>query len=230
MKLMKSALVAIAGLSLVAMSCQSAPAEKKSDTKAAKPVAEKPVGNTADVSKGTPTVDGEMDDLYASATVLKTEAKTMGDTDVYAEGRLLWDESFLYVFIDVKDPVLSDKSPNVWEQDSVEIVIDQNNGKTGAYQADDGQYRVGFKGVKSYGGNAVSKSFQAVAKTTDTGYVVEAAIPLNKVPGAAGNLMGFDFQVNEDPGKGTRTAIRCWNDTTNTNYQSTKNFGTITLK
>ena len=155
---------------------------------------------------------------------------TMGETDVYAEGRLLWDENFLYVFIDVKDPVLSDKSPNVWEQNSVEIVIDQNNGKSAAYQGDDAQYRVGYKGGKSFGGNAVSKSFQSAAKITDTGYVVEVAIPLSKVPGAAGNVMGFDFQVNEDNGKGTRNAIRCWNDTTNTNYQSTKNYGTITLK
>jgi endo-1,4-beta-xylanase len=223
--------------SLFAFSCESAPAAKAAPAKAAEPAktvakAEpaKPTGKTLDVTKGTPTIDGEIDDAWKAATVIKTESKAMGTSVAYINARLLWDEKFLYVLAEVSDPVLSDKSPNVWEQDSIEMVIDQNNGKTGAYQADDAQYRVGYKGGKSFGGNAVQAQFQSAAKIVTGGYIIEAAIPLNKVPGAAGNVMGFDIQINEDDGKGTRSGILCWNDTTNTNYQSTKNYGTITLK
>ncbi len=230
MKIVKTALF-VAAASMVMIACQSSPAETKaSAAKAeAKPAAEKPVGNTAEVKKGTPIIDAVMDDLYADAQVLKTEALTDGDTDVYAEVRALWDEEYIYVFFDVKDPVLSAKNPNEWEHDSVEVVVDQNNGKTKTYQADDAQYRVNYKNQKSYGTNANSKLFQSATATTDTGYVVEMAIPLHKVPGAAGNLVGIDFQVNEDSGNGRRSAIRCWNDATNTNYMSTLNLGTITL-
>jgi len=232
MKIVKTALF-VAAASMVMIACQSSPAETKAAAPAApaeeKPAVEKPVGNTADVKKGTPEIDAVMDDLYADAQVLKTEAVTEGDTDVYAEVRALWDEEYIYVFFDVKDPVLSSKNANEWEHDSVEVVIDQNNGKTKAYQGDDAQYRVNYKNQKSYGTGASTKLFKSATATTDTGYVVEMAVPLHKVPGAAGNLVGIDFQVNEDNGSGRRTAIRCWNDTTNTNYMSTANLGTITL-
>ncbi len=230
MKKMRLLLAALAVVSLIAVSCQSGPDAKADGAKPAKPAKAKPVGNTADVFKGTPEVDAEMDDLYAEAQVLKTEAATEGETDVFAEARLLWDEEYLYVYIEVTDPVLSDKNKNEWEQDSVEVVIDQNNGKTGSYQSDDAQYRINFNNKVSFGTNGNSKLFKSAARVTDTGYVVEVAVPLNKVPGAAGNEVGFDVQVNEDDGSGRRTAIRCWNDVTNTNYMSTKNFGTIYLK
>jgi len=227
MKMMKGALIVAASLSVFALSCQSTPTEKKADAAAA-PAA--PAGKTAEVTKGTPVIDGIMDDLYAVSEVLVTDTKTEGETDVYAEARLLWDENFLYAFIDVKDPVLSDKNGNAWEQDSIEVVIDQNNAKSRSYQLDDAQYRVNFKGVVSFGTNANTKDFKSVAVITETGYVVEVAIPLHKVPGAAGNSVGFDVQVNEDNGRGSRTAIRCWSDKTNTNYLSTANYGTLTLK
>ena len=49
--------------------------------------------------------------------------------------------------------------PNVWEQDSVEIFVDQNNGKTDVYQEDDGQYRMNFNNARSFGGHAGEDNF-----------------------------------------------------------------------
>jgi endo-1,4-beta-xylanase len=232
------ALCLIAGVSLLAFSCQSTePA--KTETKAAKatvapaatPAPAAATGKVANVKKAAITVDGTMEDAWKAADVLKTEAVAMGDgKSAYAEFRVLWDENFLYVLADVKDAKLSDSNSNAWEQDSIEIVIDQNNGKTAKYQADDGQYRISFKNKVSSGGAADTAKLKSATAVTATGYIVEAAIPFTKIAAAAGTKIGFDLQVNDDSGKGARTGIKCWSDTTNNNYQSTVNFGTLTLQ
>lgn len=188
-------------------------------------------GKTANVKKATITVDGTVEDAWKDADILKTEAVAMGDgKSAYAEFRLLWDDNFLYVLADVKDVKLSASNSNAWEQDSIEIVIDQNNGKTAKYEADDGQYRINFKNKVSSGGAADTSKLKSATAVTATGYILEAAIPFTKVKPAAGAKIGFDLQVNDDSGKGARTGIKCWNDTTNNNYQSTSNFGTLTLQ
>jgi endo-1,4-beta-xylanase len=227
MKRVKCALGLLAGLSLLAFSCQSTAPAKTETAKASPAAAEKPTGNMANVKAGTPVIDGTMDDMWKACDVLKTESKVMGDSGAYAEVRLLWDADYLYVLADVKDAKLSDSNPNAWEQDSVEIMLDQNNGKTKSYQADDAQYRVSIKNKVS-GTNTSSKMNSAVSVTA-TGYIVEAALPLSKVKGAEGVVMGFDIQVNDDNGGGARTSIRAWNDSSNTAYQNTSVFGTITF-
>lgn len=123
---------------------------------------------------------------------------------------------------------LSDASPNAWEQDSVEIFLDQNNRKTATYEEDDGQYRINYNNVRSFGGHADQDNFTSVTKIIEGGYIVEAAIALDKIVPEKGTVVGFDFQVNNDQdGDGKRDSVVNWADSTGQSYQNTSKFGVL---
>ena len=162
----------------------------------------------------------------AASPVLMT-VKTSGYTEEGSQFRVLWDDGYLYVLTEVVDPSLDDKSSIVHEQDTVEVFVDQNNGKTTIYEPDDGQYRVSFRNFASFNGGD-STNFKSRTMVIPGGYRVEMAIPLYAVKPAPGVLMGFDVQIN-DATSGARTGIRNWANDTNMGYLDTSGFGLLVL-
>ena len=98
---------------------------------------------------GTPVVDGVIDDVWEKAGVIVPEIKS--STGVQAEGefRVLWDDYALYILFVVKDPVLNAAGINAYEQDSVEIFLDEANDKALSYRSDDVHYRVNYENRQS---------------------------------------------------------------------------------
>ncbi|OAS17909.1 endo-1,4-beta-xylanase [Paenibacillus oryzisoli] len=186
----------------------------------------------ASASYGTPVIDGEMDSKWANAPVYTTDVIVEQHNNAVAKAQLraMWDVQNLYVYAIVLDSNLSDANANAWEQDSVEIFVDQNNGKTDIYQGDDGQYRINFKNGKTVGGHATSNNYTSATKIVDGGYVVEAAIALDTITPQAGNVIGFDLQVNNDQDGGSRDSVFSWNDPTGQSYQNTSRFGVLKLE
>jgi endo-1,4-beta-xylanase len=184
--------------------------------------------STLQVKQGTPVIDGTEDEVWAYANELSTDVWVQGSFGSTAKTKLLWDSGRLYVYTVVTDALLSDASSNAHEQDSVEIFLDPNNGKTELYDADDAQYRINFKNAKSYNGAAAADKIQSAVRLTEDGYVIEAAIEIPAVP--AGSVMGFDLQVNNDEdGNGTRDSVAIWNDSTGQSYRSSALFGAVQL-
>ncbi|PWW06249.1 GH35 family endo-1,4-beta-xylanase [Paenibacillus cellulosilyticus] len=179
---------------------------------------------------GSVVIDGNEDaNVWSKAKTIATSRQVNGQGGATGTAKVIWDDQYLYVLATVTDPVLSDKSSNPWEQDSVELYVDRNNHKTAAYEADDGQYRINFKNVQSVGGSGASLSqLTSAAKLTENGYVVEARIAL---PGAkVGQTIGFDFQINDDADDdGVRDAVRIWSDTSDMSWSTTEKFGQLLL-
>ena len=140
----------------------------------------------------------------------------------------MWDENYLYVIADITDKLLNKSNKNEWEQDSVEIFIDQNNNKTAHYQEDDAQIRINFENELS-GSGYNKEALKSQTTVTETGYIVEVAIPLDKVQVKAGDLVGFDFQVNDSDESGTRTGVVTWCDGSGGSYANTSGFGNLRL-
>ena len=178
--------------------------------------------------RGTPVIDAEEDAVWANAEVVTTSVWVLGKSGSTATVRTLWDDEHLYVYAVVTDSLLSNAAADAWEQDSFEVFVDQNNAKTAFYEADDGQYRVNYENVQSFGGAASADTITSATKIIPGGYIVELAITLDAITPQAGMLMGVDFQVNNDEnGDGVRDSVVLWNDPTHQSYQDTSRLGVL---
>ncbi|MBN1427390.1 MAG: endo-1,4-beta-xylanase [Anaerolineae bacterium] len=177
---------------------------------------------------GTPVIDAEEDPVWTTANEITTDVWVMGDSGSTAKVKTLWDSQYLYVYAVVTDSLLTKVSANVWEQDSIEVFVDQNNAKTDTYQPDDGQYRVNFDNEQSFNGGATAEKIKSATKIIDGGYIVELSIRLDAITPAEGLRIGFDFQVNNDEDNdGVRDSVAMWHDPTGQSYQNTSKLGLL---
>ena len=195
------------------------------------PAAPKPLAppKQGEAGFGTIVVDGKIDASWNSAKTMILKVVGAGKPDVSAKTRVKWDNNFLYVLMEVTDPVLDNKSKNDYEKDSVEVYLDENNAKATAYDKDDAQYRVTFENVKSFGSNGADAKFVSSVVVGNGGYLVEMAIPFRTIKPAADMIIGFEAQVNDADGNGVRKGILKWNDPTDNSYLSALNWGEIKL-
>ena len=188
---------------------------------------------TVKAHKGTPTVDGKIDDIWKSVPRIKTdrsvvehEALPEGQKPATAWAKTLWDDGHLYVLAEVSDPKVSVDNTEPWETDSIEIFVDPNLSKAGSYDDDDGQYRTDAEGGETVGSNDDSDNYKSAVTKVDGGYIVEARI---KMETKAGKKIGFDLQVNNDAGDGWRQSTMKWNDATNETYQCLEAIGELEM-
>ena len=181
------------------------------------------------VKKGTVVVDGEADDA-AWATVKELPLTINMGAEVEANAKVLWDDEKLYVLVNVKDAVLNKDNSNAWEQDSVEVFIDENNAKSSSYQADDKQYRISYENVHSFNGTkCVEENLESAAFVTADGYRIEAAFKWTDLAPAVGSQVGFELQINDANANGKRSGTLSWADKSGNGYASPAVFGTILL-
>ncbi|WP_117215083.1 endo-1,4-beta-xylanase [Allorhizocola rhizosphaerae] len=177
-----------------------------------------------------PIIDGIADPVWARAREIATTVQVIGTGGATARARLLWDNEYLYVLARVTDASLDESSPNPYEQDSIEIFVDPDNGKTTGYDDDDTQYRISFTNRQTVGGGLAIDPTNLTSATAAVpgGYVVEARIALDTISPRDGSLLGFDLQVNDATG-GRRTAASSWHDPTGAAYVNTSRWGVLRL-
>ena len=164
---------------------------------------------------------------YGVGNVLLDAGTAPADAnDLSGTWRTLWDDTNLYVYVDVTDDILTNDSVNPWDDDSIEIYIDGDNSKTTSYDfANDIQYVFGWndvavvapEGYNSPAGRTDQVVFSMV--NTGTGYRLEAAIPWAEIFGtptvpSAGDLVGIEVHVNDDDTGGARDHKIAWLNTT----------------
>ncbi len=181
-----------------------------------------------------PVIDGERDELYNSSKMVETLNCILRPTDgsEAANGKfeLLWDDEYLYAFVEVTDSVLNRMSAQPHEQDSIEIFVDENNQKTSTYEdSGDMQYRVNFQNWVTFNGKDSKYEFESVSIETETGYIVEARWKPQTIKLEDGITLGMDFQVNDAGEGGFRQGIKTWSAVDNTGYTSTSVYGEMTL-
>lgn len=191
-----------------------------------------PTSKEATALKGTPVIDAEVDAKWAAAESF--QPKYLSDVNKSAPEatvRLLWDENNIYVLAEVKDSGLNASGGNLWEHDSMEFFVDENNEKTTSYQADDRHYRVNYQNLKSGGTNVTPSLFTSAARTVEGGYIIEAQLPLTSITAAEGTVIGFDTGASDDSNAdGIRDNSTMWSNRSMNSFASTQWFGNVTLK
>ena len=181
------------------------------------------------VKMGTIKVDGVADD--SAWTQVESFPLTINlGADVTATAKLLWDTKYLYVLMDVQDAVLNSDAKDEYQQDSIEVFIDENYEKSGGYQDDDKQYRVNYKNFQSFNGTKCNEdNIISAAVLTEEGYMVEAAFKWTDIEPDYGMTVGLELQVNDANEKGTRSGTLSWADKTGNGWSAPEVFGTILL-
>lgn len=185
--------------------------------------------NQSTAKFATPVVDGTVDAVWNNAEEMPITRYQMAWQGASGGAKALWDDENLYLLVQVNDTQLNKSSVNEYEQDSVEIFLDQNNAKTSFYQSDDGQYRVNYDNETSFNPTSISAGFESATQISGTNYTVEVKIPLQAIKPANDTKLGFDVQIN-DAKDGSRQSVAAWNDTTGNGYMDTSVYGVLTLK
>lgn len=176
----------------------------------------------------TPVIDGTIDAVWSDTPGMPINRYQMAWQGASGVAKALWDDENLYVLIQVSDSQLDKSSANVWEHDSVEVFLDENNAKTTFYQEDDGQYRVNFENEASFSPESIAAGFESATQVSGSNYTVEMKIPFKTITPANNMKIGFDAQIN-DAKDGARQSVATWNDTTGNGYQDTSVYGVLTL-
>lgn len=194
----------------------------------ANPVEDIPKPLQLEASYGTPVIDQTVDAIWETAASGNVNIMTTAHNGATGAVKVLWDEGNVYVLMDVTDHLLNASNAEPHNQDSVEIFLDENNGKTAYYEADDGQFRVSFENNVSFGSNGVKAGFESAVALTAKGYRVEMKIPVVRNL-AKDMLMGFEVQVNDSNASGERFSVAKFNDDTDNSWQSTQRWGELKL-
>ena len=160
---------------------------------------------STDIKNGTPTLDGELDEIYTQSASYKLDNfgfYTWGDGDADntsdATAYFLWDSDYVYICVvaDDKTPSSAADAPeNNWQNDAAEMWFVDDDMKFKIHAAADGNF---FLGGDADGAVAWEKGIEGAkhsAKMTDNGWTVEVALPMNKLK--EGKAFGFALQVND---------------------------------
>ncbi|WP_455720084.1 endo-1,4-beta-xylanase [Agathobacter sp.] len=180
------------------------------------------------VTKATVEIDGEADSAWDKAVDIPLTINL--GASVTADAKVLWDDENLYVYATVKDPVLNKDSGDAYQQDSLEVFIDENNAKTESYDDDDKQYRINYKNEHSFNGKkCLEENVRSAAKVTEDGYVIEAAFKWTDIQPKEGDRIGLEFQINDADESGSRIGTLSWNDETGMGWSKSSVYGTVEL-
>ncbi|MDA3883823.1 MAG: glycosyl hydrolase family 8 [Bacteroidales bacterium] len=185
------------------------------------------------------TIDGTVDNAYGTTFRDITEllSGSIGEPNLSGSWSGLWDDTHVYIVLQIVDDNLSSDSGTEWyNDDGVEVFIDADNSKNSSYDAVD-DFQWGFvwnTTTVNAGGNNPGNStagIDFVTTSTANGYNVEIAIPwstINLTP-SIGHIMGFDVAINDDDGGGTRDNKIIWNATVDNGWQNPSLFGEVEL-
>ena len=179
--------------------------------------------------EGTPVIDGEIEALWDDVPAITTDQVRKGEKETNATYQLMWDTDNLYVLVKVTEPSsLNHENEKIWRKDSIEIFLDDNNEKTPAYQMDDRHTIISYvNDVERFDVVGV-EGVESVTVITDFGYLVEAKFPFF-TPHQAGDVLGFDGQVNSTDGTNTRVSITGWSGGQDLSDKKPSVWGEVTL-
>ena len=176
---------------------------------------------------GTISVDADADAAWGNAVNIPLTINKGSETS--ANAKVLWDDDNLYVYATVNDAVLDKTGAQTHEQDSLEVFIDEDNGKTASYGEDDKQYRINYNNEQSFNGKkCLAENVKSATKTIEGGYVVEAAFKWTDIKPANGTKIGLELQINDAKG-GKRIGTLSWYDETGMGWSGSNVYGTVEL-
>jgi len=166
-------------------------------------------------------VDGNTDDAWSRAAVESINNVVLGTisnaSDLSASYRALYDDTNLYFMVDVSDDVvMSGASPDWYDDDSVEIMIDGDYSRGTAYDGVN-DFELGFRWndltiARGASSAPIPPGAEFKIVGTGTGYRLDVKLPIAQLGIAPtyGRLFGLDVHVNDADNGSGRDAQTAW--------------------
>jgi hypothetical protein len=192
----------------------------------------------AQVNGTAPVINQTIESAWSIAPVRNISNVVLGSAPSGFGGkwRALYDNTNLYLLVEVNDATrINDSGANWWNDDVIEVFIDGDNNKGATYDGLN-DFQLGFRWNDpnvNVGGNSVTRTtginFSEYA--TGTGYNLEVAIPWTTigVTPSIGLPIGLDVQVDDDDNGGDRDAQIASFATNTTAFSNPSVFGTVYL-
>ncbi|MCF7886550.1 MAG: hypothetical protein K9M80_08645, partial [Candidatus Marinimicrobia bacterium] len=183
----------------------------------------------------TPIIDGELDNVWKCVTATRMDSvegggiavSTNNYDDHYSKFRVMYDEDYFYVFVEVVDDQLDVTAADPWNKDCIEIFFDGGNEKTfEGYDDNDVQWRwvLGQDNEDDPSGGNYAWD------TTDVGFNFEIGIPVDSLEAldlALEEYHEFGFEIsNNDGDDGERKEVKHWWTADGNTWQYAHLFGT----
>ena len=180
--------------------------------------------STLKLTSTAPVIGGGVDAIWSSYTSRAMNYRQSGspvnDANLGANWTVTYDNTYLYVLIDVTDNISDTDDGTIWQNDAVEIFVDINKDAGSGYGSNDQHYLFNRNGVSDTedNGHGVSGVVYAVTeKPVGQGYYMEVKMPWTTLAGGVpyspppGGSIGLDVAVDDADGA-QRTNIVTWGD------------------
>ncbi len=163
--------------------------------------------NSYEAAKGTATVDGKKDNIYVCDAIVVNIGETTGVEATEGSTAKVWtayDENNLYVYAEIADSTVTDKSKvtSIYQNDSVEVYVNLSGTEGAIADINAGQITYGPSFTTIAGGGKYLNDNKDDIKTAftynDNGYTVELALPFTDFDAEEGATLTFGFGVNDD--------------------------------
>ncbi len=197
----------------------------------------------ATAAKGTPVVDGVVDEIWGTTETYTANALKAGtEENITTEWKALWDDDKVYFLVEVSGDTAHFFNGHPSWGDGCELYFDALNDKPTEYNLDsvaqfgwDAQNLDDISYTGSEGAQANMKGkYEIKAVEKADGYIYEVAVDLDAFCGdlvmAEGTVIGLEIQVNSKCDEAeARTSAYGWADTDNTGWQNPSVFGNLTF-
>lgn len=160
-------------------------------------------------------------------------------TDMEVKWRVMYDNVYLYFFVEVIDSTLGDADfefdawGNYYAKNSIHMMFDMGYDRYGGYDADDFYIDISCQGYFNGRGAGTAETVKSAVVLTDEGYNVEVRLDhtvFEKFKAEKGTCFGFDLWGNDCLAPITgRLWCLTWADTTGNSWWDASMMGTIQL-
>jgi hypothetical protein len=181
-----------------------------------------------------PVIDGEVDDVWALASVqeitIPINNAPADPADSSGNFRLLYDDENLFLLAEVTDESLINDTAETWQDDSVEFYIDGDNTKgPQGLSGNARQLTFGWTTEDVQGTNQVDQGFELGQVDTADGWRLEVKMPWQTLMGRdapVGELIGTDCFINDDDDGTDRDSQIAWHATEGVGWETPSMWGT----
>jgi endo-1,4-beta-xylanase len=181
-----------------------------------------------------PTLSGTYEAIWDEYEEYPIDIIADGTDTCESSFKFIWTKSYLYIQVKVMDTTNDITGDTYQTQDGIGFFINEDGNKNSVLTVGDSYYYVNRSNVVT-GGFGADPDFESVTyelyddENTNTGYIVEAAIPLVTIKGSKNTSIGFEVLVN-DAVDGGLISIKKWASSYLYDFSNFSALGTITFK